>query len=585
MVRRCHPSDGTIVSVPVRPIPAILAARWARLQCPAAVLIALLQRTPVVRLVAQAGEAFGPSPTGAWIRAAAVSVGALGAIDTMAGATTVVTASPESGASGTVGQAFAGAAFSLTPTSHVAESWEIVSGLPPGLSLDGQTTANANASLTFNTSTTALNRPGGAILLSGTPTASGTYTLDLVAYEYPDGGSNSENNGTNTAYFTYSITISTSSSGTPPSFNLQPTGQSIASGSTVVFTAAASGNPAPSYQWDLNGSPIFGAASARLVITGATIANQGTYTCVATNAAGTAMSGPALLSVYSTDDPGHLINLSVRNEAGSGNNTLTIGFYTGGLPEGVSGTQTLLVRGMGPTLAEFSVPSPLPDPVLTLYSAGGTAIETDAGWNNPASNGQQVADADQATGAFAPMSASSLDSAFVVTESAGGFTATVTSASGDTGTALAEIYDDTPGTFDVNTVPRLINLSARTDLASGATLTAGFVLGGATAKTLLIRAVGPGLTPFGVSNVMADPQLTLHATVNNQDTVLASNQGWGNDPQLAAVMSSVGAFSLTPNSNDAVLLITLPAGGAFTAEATSASGGSGSVLVEVYEVP
>ena len=76
-------------------------------------------------------------------------------------------------------------------------------------------------------------------------------------------------------------------------------------------------------------------------------------------------------------------------------------------------------------------------------------------------------------------------------------------------------------------------------------MTAGFVIGGTTAKTVLIRATGPALAGLGVQGTMPDPQLALHTTIGNQDVVLAANAGWGGDPQLTAVSNSVFAFPLT----------------------------------------
>ena len=84
---------------------------------------------------------------------------------------------------------------------------------------------------------------------------------------------------------------------------------------------------------------------------------------------------------------------------------------------------------------------------------------------------------------------------------------------------------------------------------------------------------------------MPDPQIALHTSVNNIDTILASNAGWGGDPQITAVSNSVFAFPLSnPASKDSVVLVTLPPGG-YTAVASSVSGTGGVVLVEVYEVP
>jgi hypothetical protein len=167
----------------------------------------------------------------------------------------------------------------------------------------------------------------------------------------------------------------------------------------------------------------------------------------------------------------------------------------------------------------------------------------------------------------------------------GGYTAQTLGASGDTGVALGEVYDATPsGSYEAGISQRLTNISARVQVGTGSgVLIAGFVIGGNTSETVLIRASGPALTKFGVSGVLPDPGLTLNGGASASN-VLATSQGWNGDPQSAAVAASVGAFAW-PNtsSNDSLLLVTLPPG-AYTAEVSGASGDTGVALVEVYEV-
>ena len=113
------------------------------------------------------------------------------------------------------------------------------------------------------------------------------------------------------------------------------------------------------------------------------------------------------------------------------------------------------------------------------------------------------------------------------------------------------------------------------------TLIAGFVVGGSTSKTVLIRASGPALNAFGVPGILADPQLSLYSG----SALLGSNDGWGGDPQIAATASAVGGFFWgTDVTNSSAILITLPPG-ANTAQVTGASGDTGVALVDVYEVP
>ncbi len=82
-----------------------------------------------------------------------------------------------------------------------------------------------------------------------------------------------------------------------PAFTTQPASQTVTAGGSATFTAAASGTPAPTFQWRKDGAAIAGATSASCCITSATTGDAGTYTVVATNSAGTATSNGAVLTV------------------------------------------------------------------------------------------------------------------------------------------------------------------------------------------------------------------------------------------------------------------------------------------------
>jgi hypothetical protein len=209
-------------------------------------------------------------------------------------------------------------------------------------------------------------------------------------------------------------------------------------------------------------------------------------------------------------------------------------------------------------------------------------VATDSGWDG---NSLIVAAAAQ-VGAFAWTSPSSADSALLQTLPKGAYTAQVAGASGDTGIALAEVYDAAAAGSYTPASARLVNISARVEVGTGGNiLIAGFVIGGATAKTVLIRASGPALAPFGVAGTLADPQLQLYQSGSGgASTLLAANVGWGAAPPIAAAAATVGAFSWGASATpDSALLLTLPPG-AYTAQVSGAAGDSGVALVEVYEV-
>ncbi len=131
------------------------------------------------------------------------------------------------------------------------------------------------------------------------------------------------------------------------------------------------------------------------------------------------------------------------------------------------------------------------------------------------------------------------------------------------------------------TSPRLFNISTRGPVGTGdQIMIAGLVVGPGTPDTVLIRAVGPALTSYGVGGVLAAPILSLFDSSGN---LLASNQGWGTGNATAAIMSSAGAFALPTGSADSALVATLSAG-AYTAQVTGAGGTTGVALLEIYEV-
>jgi hypothetical protein len=281
-----------------------------------------------------------------------------------------------------------------------------------------------------------------------------------------------------------------------------------------------------------------------------------------------------------------LIDISARASVGAGADILVAGFTVSG-----QGSKTLLLRGVGPTLARFGVEPVLSAPTLSLYDGASPAnlITTDSGWQNapsapaaPWSGEAFPVDATSAdfsqVGAFA-LTPGSADSAVKVTLPAGGYTSQVAGASPMPGIALAEVYDADTGFPSA----QLANISARAGIGSGGnSLIAGFVISGSTSQTILIRASGPALDALGVPFSAYDVEVQL---LDSNQNVLASNSGWGGNPQIALAASSVGAFSWSnPSSDDSALLLTLPPG-AYTARVSTLSPLGGLALIEVYAVP
>jgi hypothetical protein len=138
-----------------------------------------------------------------------------------------------------------------------------------------------------------------------------------------------------------------------------------------------------------------------------------------------------------------------------------------------------------------------------------------------------------------------------------------------------------------------VNISARAFVGTGGNiLIGGFVIGGNTPQTVIIRGDGPALTGFGLAGALSNATLTL----SSGNGTVATNNGWNNAPAIggaangitvqpltAALSAKVGAFVLTAGSNDSAIVATLPPG-AYTAQVTGANGSTGVGLVEIYEL-
>jgi hypothetical protein len=104
----------------------------------------------------------------------------------------------------------------------------------------------------------------------------------------------------------------------------------------------------------------------------------------------------------------------------------------------------------------------------------------------------------------------------------------------------------------------------------------GFVIQGSAPQSVVVRARGPSLTPFGVAGALQNPVLQLVRSADN--VTVAINDDWGNASNAAQIAAS-GVAPGDPMV--AAMLITLDPG-AYTAIVTGAGGGVGVGIVEVF---
>lgn len=142
---------------------------------------------------------------------------------------------------------------------------------------------------------------------------------------------------------------------------------------------------------------------------------------------------------------------------------------------------------------------------------------------------------------------------------------------------------------------RIGNFSTRTVVRPGESSISGFVIVDEPAA-VLIRAIGPALRSFGVTDALSRPRLRIRSTAT--DNGVAENVKWGEqgsalvglgnatgEALLRRLGNAVGAFPLTSGSDDAAVALVLPPGG-YTVEVSSVDPAqTGSALIEVYHLP
>lgn len=507
----------------------LLLPRLRRLSLPGMLLLALLQRTPALRLLVAGTETAASSPLGQIMRSV-FTAAAVGATHALAGATTFVRNPSANPVPGNVGAPFQ-MTFTYIGTPSPPQYFVVRGTLPPGLSY-----TPAPVSGTVRSATP---------VISGTPTRAGEYSITVQGF----------GTGGNGLPETISFSITGDAPAVAPTITRQPASQTVNAGGTATFTVEATGSPAPTYQWWRSGQTIPGATSATLTLTGVQAGQAGDYFAVVTNAGGSRASATAALTVITPNSAARLANLSVRTSLGAAD-LLTVGVVV------ADGTRNILFRAAGPALAALGVTGAMGDPSLEIFRDQ-TLRGSNNNWNSP------LATTFASVGAF-PFPAGSLDAALVQSLDAA---YSVQVRGTGPGVVLVEAYDT-----GAPTAARMVNVSALNRVGTGdEILIAGFAVSGTGSKPLLIRAVGPKLSEFGVTGVLADPKLEVY----QGSTKLTENDNWAST--LAPVFSSVGAFALTEGSRDAALVATLPPG-SYTVQVSGVNGGTGSALVELYEL-
>ena len=259
--------------------------------------------------------------------------------------------------------------------------------------------------------------------------------------------------------------------------------------------------------------------------------------------------------------PAQPLNISTRARVQGGDNALIGGFILTG-----NDSKQVIVRALGPSLGANGMPGALSDTTLELYDASGQLLASNDNWKE--SQKAQI----QATG-IAP--SSPLESAILTTLTGNSsYTAVVRGKNGATGVGLVEVYD-----LGLGATSKLANISTRGFVDTGDNvMIGGFIVGGSAANQtrIVVRAIGPSLSRFGITNALQDPTLSLYDSNGN---VLGTNDNWqdGHQPEVVAA-------GLAPTDDRESALFQSLSPGAYTAIVSGNGGTVGTGLVEAYNI-
>jgi hypothetical protein len=316
------------------------------------------------------------------------------------------------------------------------------------------------------------------------------------------------------------------------------------------------------YVWRLNGNVVRDVISAGLAdaIPHSIGAAGDTLTCTVTPADGS-QAGPSTV-ITANLSGARLGNISTRAKVGRLDQSRAMigGFIIRG-----DGEKRVVLRAVGPSLAQFGVPNVLANPKLQVFR-GQTPIAENDDWGSGANVQELIAKA------FEPRTGA--ESALILSLPAGAYTAIVSGVANGVGNSLVEVYD-----IDPTAPANIANISTRADVGTGdEVMIGGLIVSGTGTQKVVIRAMGPSLTQHGVAGALGNPAFRIVNTTTNQE--VAVNEDWANGPSAAELV----ALNFQPgNASEAAVVVNL-APGNYTAIVRGEANTTGVALVEAYKV-
>ena len=201
-----------------------------------------------------------------------------------------------------------------------------------------------------------------------------------------------------------------------------------------------------------------------------------------------------------------------------------------------------------------------------MRSSDQSVIATNDDWQSDAN-----ASLLQASG-FAP--SNSREAGLYLTLAPGAYTAIVSGAGNTTGVSVVGVFE-----VDHPEIP-LVNISTRGLVQTGGNvMIGGFIIQGSGPQKVAITATGPSLAPFGISNFLANPQISI--VRSSDQAVIATNDNWQTDPNAAQLQASGFAPG---NALEPGILTTLQPG-AYTVIVSGVGNTTGVAVIGVFVAP
>jgi hypothetical protein len=272
----------------------------------------------------------------------------------------------------------------------------------------------------------------------------------------------------------------------------------------------------------------------------------------------------------------YLGNISTRSFVQTGNDVMIGGFMVHG-----NQPKNVIIRAIGPELSQFGVPNFLADPTLELHNGNGALIASNDNWQTTIIGGIITSDQVQDIQNSGHAPEDGRESAIIANLPPDNYTAIVRGVNRTTGVALVEVYDLSPSLQSI-----LSNISTRSLVETGDdVMIGGFIVQGTQPKNVIIRAIGPELSQFGVPDFLADPTLELH---NGNGALIASNNNWqhtiiGGKITQDQVQNIQNSGHAPRDARESAIIANLRPGN-YTAIVRGVNNTTGVALVEVYDL-